>query len=278
MFLSSLRQGAMRQRLLKPSSLQSAVRRVFGVSPSVLTSSLSSASVSSSTIRGLANSALDPCDMFVHRHIGPRHAQVPSMLQKLGLSSLEELVNNTIPSSIRSEKKLEVGPERSESEMLEELRQTMSQNQVLRSHIGLGYYPNNMPLAILRNILENPKWYTPYTPYAAEIAQGRLEMLLNFQTMVSDLTGLPISNASLLDEGTAAAEVSFCVMLCCFSSVVFPSLFLSFSLLSLLSLSFSRSLVLSFSPSSRRRALSDESTLKHTIFRDRNYCVEFFEF
>lgn len=132
------------------------------------------------------------------------------------MSSLEDLVHKTVPSAIRfpdfklsnnefkSSASLD-GP-RGEQETLAEFKEMMSQNKVFRSHIGLGYYDTVVPPVILRNILENPGWYTPYTPYQAEIAQGRLEMLLNFQTMVSDLTGLGTSSASLLDEGTAAAE------------------------------------------------------------------------
>src|SRR5688500_16595602 len=128
------------------------------------------------------------------------------MLETVGYGSLDELVDATIPRSIRLERPLALGPERSEYELLRELRTMMSRNRVFRSCLGMGYHDCITPPVIQRNILENPGWYTQYTPYQAEIAQGRLEALLNFQTAVIDLTGLPVANASLLDEGTAAAE------------------------------------------------------------------------
>lgn len=148
-----------------------------------------------------------PHDMFLPRHIGPElENEVPQMLKTVGCSSMEELVSKTVPGAIRATEPLKVGPPRGEAELLAEFKKIMSQNIVARSHIGMGYYDTHVPFVILRNILENPGWYTPYTPYQAEISQGRLEMLLNFQTMCMDMTGLPVANASLLDEGTAAAE------------------------------------------------------------------------
>lgn len=150
--------------------------------------------------------ALTHTDTFVHRHIGPDAAEVRRMLESLGYGSLDELIDATIPASIRMKRPLALGPERSEYELLGEFRRLASQNQVLRTFIGMGYHDCIVPPVIQRNVLENPGWYTQYTPYQAEIAQGRLEALLNFQTVVIDLTGLPIANASLLDEGTAAAE------------------------------------------------------------------------
>jgi glycine dehydrogenase len=149
---------------------------------------------------------LAPSDTFVHRHIGPSDSDVREMLATLGLKSLDELIDQTLPASIRFKDSLGIGPGRGEHELLEELRTLANQNKILRSCIGMGYYDTITPPVILRNILENPGWYTQYTPYQAEIAQGRLEALLNFQTMVSDLTALPLANASLLDEATAAAE------------------------------------------------------------------------
>src|SRR4051794_39247095 len=128
------------------------------------------------------------------------------MLATLGYASLDDLVRATIPSAIRLGRPLDLGPAVGEHRLLEELRTLASDNQVSRSFIGQGYYDTITPPVILRNILENPGWYTQYTPYQAEISQGRLEALLNFQTMVSDLTGLPLAGASLLDEATAAAE------------------------------------------------------------------------
>ncbi|HEX8392264.1 MAG TPA: aminomethyl-transferring glycine dehydrogenase, partial [Longimicrobium sp.] len=151
-------------------------------------------------------SALTHTDTFVRRHIGPDDAEIGRMLSALGYGSLDDLVNATVPASIRLGRPLALGPERSEFEQIREFRELMSRNRVFRSYLGMGYHDCITPPVIQRNILENPGWYTQYTPYQAEIAQGRLEALLNFQTMVIDLTGLPIANASLLDEGTAAAE------------------------------------------------------------------------
>ena len=145
-------------------------------------------------------------DTFVRRHIGPDEGEIREMLETLGYASLDALIDDTVPASIRLERPLSLGPERSEYELLSELREMMQQNKVFRSFLGMGYHDCIVPPVIQRNILENPGWYTQYTPYQAEIAQGRLEALLNFQTMVVDLTGLPVANASLLDEGTAAAE------------------------------------------------------------------------
>ena len=145
-------------------------------------------------------------DQFVNRHIGPNKDDIIQMLDKIGLSSMEQLINRSVPESIRSKEKLNVGDGISEKELIEKLKKIAEKNVIMRSYIGMGYYNCITPPVIQRNILENPGWYTQYTPYQAEISQGRLEALINFQTMVSDLTGLPISNASLLDEATAAAE------------------------------------------------------------------------
>src|SRR5690348_7811765 len=128
------------------------------------------------------------------------------MLKVVGASSLDALIDETIPPRIRLRAPLNVPDGQSEFQFLRELRQRAARNRLFRSYIGLGYYDTVTPSVILRNVLENPGWYTPYTPYQAEIAQGRLEGLLNFQTMVRDLTGMEVANASLLDEATAAAE------------------------------------------------------------------------
>ncbi len=152
------------------------------------------------------NELLEPSDTFVHRHLGPRDADIASMLATIGVDSLDALADQAIPTSIRAAGPVEIGPARGEAELLAELKGWAEQNQVFRSHIGTGYSDCIVPGVIQRNILENPGWYTQYTPYQAEIAQGRMEALVNFQTMVADLTGLPLANASLLDEGTAAAE------------------------------------------------------------------------
>src|SRR5687768_9988796 len=144
--------------------------------------------------------------LFRSRHIGPSEDEVREMLRLLGVSSLDELIDQTVPPAIRLKKPLKLGPPRGEHETLHELRKLAQKNKVFRSLLGMGYYDTITPPVIQRNILENPGWYTQYTPYQAEIAQGRLEALLNFQTMVADLTALPLANASLLDEATAAAE------------------------------------------------------------------------
>ncbi|HKK75311.1 MAG TPA: aminomethyl-transferring glycine dehydrogenase [Saprospiraceae bacterium] len=145
-------------------------------------------------------------DQFANRHIGPNEAELKEMLEVIGVESLDQLIDETVPNTIRSEKALDIPEAMTEYEYLKELKDTSRLNKVFKNYIGLGYYNTFTPSVILRNIFHNPGWYTQYTPYQAEIAQGRLEALLNFQTMVSDLTALPIANASLLDEGTAAAE------------------------------------------------------------------------
>ncbi len=143
---------------------------------------------------------------FRTRHIGPNELETNQMLKETGNESLEELINKTIPPAIRLETPLQNPEPQSEYEYLQELKKVAEKNKVFKTYIGQGYYGTITPSVILRNVFENPGWYTQYTPYQAEISQGRLESLLNFQTMVGDLTGLPLANASLLDEGTAAAE------------------------------------------------------------------------
>jgi glycine dehydrogenase len=143
---------------------------------------------------------------FEKRHLGPDSDDVKAMLEAVGYDSLDALVDDVVPEPIRFRGRLELPEPVPESQLLDDLKDRVSMNQVLRSYIGMGYHGTLVPGVILRNIMENPGWYTQYTPYQAEIAQGRLEALLNFQTMVIDLTGLSIANASLLDEGTAAAE------------------------------------------------------------------------
>ena len=150
--------------------------------------------------------ALERRDEFLRRHIGPGEEEKAAMLAELGVASLDELVDRAVPPSIRRERPLALAPPRSEARALRDLRRLASQNRVLRSFIGMGYHDCHTPSVILRNLIENPAWYTAYTPYQPEISQGRLEALLNFQTMVADLTGMDIANASLLDEPTAAAE------------------------------------------------------------------------
>jgi glycine dehydrogenase len=154
--------------------------------------------------------SIDP-DTFIPRHIGPGEDEVAEMLRTLELQTVDDLIDATIPSQIRLGRQITMGAPVTEYAALQRLRRMMEQNQLFRSYIGMGYYPTATPPVIQRNILENPAWYTAYTPYQAEIAQGRLEALLNFQTVVIDLTALPIANASLLDEATAAAEaMSLC--------------------------------------------------------------------
>ncbi len=143
---------------------------------------------------------------FVMRHIGPRDEHVQIMLEAIGISSLDELISTTLPPSIALDEPLDLPRARNETETIERLREMASMNRVQHSMIGMGYHDTKLPAVIQRNVLENPGWYTAYTPYQAEISQGRLEALLVFQQMISDLTGMPIANASLLDEATAAAE------------------------------------------------------------------------
>lgn len=148
-----------------------------------------------------------PLDTFPRRHIGPNEAQRKDMVKALGLDSLEHMEKEIVPAAIRLNRPLALAPGgRGEAELLDELKSIASQNKINRSFIGQGYYNTHTPFVILRNITENPGWYTSYTPYQAEISQGRMESLLNFQTMVGDITALPYANASLLDEATAAAE------------------------------------------------------------------------
>ncbi|GMR21711.1 MAG: aminomethyl-transferring glycine dehydrogenase [Acidobacteriota bacterium] len=150
--------------------------------------------------------ALLPSDEFLPRHIGPRPADIEAMLALVGYDDLDALVRDTVPDDILMDRPLDVPEAKGEFALIHELRALASKNQLKRNFIGLGYYDCITPPVIQRNILENPGWYTQYTPYQAEISQGRLEALLNFQTMVADLTGLPLANSSLLDEATAAAE------------------------------------------------------------------------
>jgi len=145
-------------------------------------------------------------DAYEPRHIGPQEHDKQEMLRVCGVNTMQELIDETIPQHLRRDRELRLPAALGEQDALETFREIMNNNKVFRSHIGQGYYPNFTPSIILRCLLENPSWYTPYTPYQAEIAQGRLEMLLNFQTMICELTGMEISNASLLDEGLAAAE------------------------------------------------------------------------
>ena len=151
-------------------------------------------------------SPLTRCDSFPQRHLGSGEAPIAEMLATLGLSTIDELIARTVPAAILNTAPLDLPEALSESEALQELRAIASNNRVFKSYLGQGYHDCVVPPVIQRNILENPGWYTAYTPYQAEIAQGRLEALLNFQTMIADLTGLPVSNGSLLDEATAAAE------------------------------------------------------------------------
>src|ERR1700752_1397885 len=143
---------------------------------------------------------------FVRRHIGPSPRDISAMLNSVGANSLTELMSQTLPSSIRQKAPLDLGRAFSETEAMAHMRELASQNQVFTSLIGQGYSGTILPAVIQRNILESPAWYTAYTPYQPEISQGRLEALFNFQTLIADLTGLPVANASLLDEATAAAE------------------------------------------------------------------------
>src|SRR6187551_3867508 len=143
---------------------------------------------------------------FISRHIGPDEDSTKQMLKSIGVPDLDTLISRTVPPAIRMQHELNLPAAMSEHQYLQHIKEVSLQNKVYKNYIGQGYYDTIVPSVILRNVFENPGWYTQYTPYQAEISQGRLESLLNFQTMVSDLTALPIANASLLDEATAAAE------------------------------------------------------------------------
>jgi len=140
---------------------------------------------------------LSRTDTFASRHIGPSPQKIEQMLQRVNANSLDDFIDSVVPRGIRTQRPLDLGPARGEHEALVELRSIAAQNEIYRSLIGMGYHDTIMPAVIQRNILENPGWYTQYTPYQAEIAQGRLEALLNFQTLIIDLTGLEIANAYL---------------------------------------------------------------------------------
>jgi glycine dehydrogenase len=164
------------------------------------------ATSSSSSLSTAAQKVEEPVGSFVHRHIGPQPQEVQAMLAVLGYTSLADLIDKTVPAAIQLNRPLNLPAAQGERDLLEKLKAIAAQNQIYRSFIGMGYANCITPAVIQRNILENPGWYTQYTPYQPEISQGRLEALLNFQTMVMELTGMEIANASLLDEGTAAAE------------------------------------------------------------------------
>ncbi|HET7593458.1 MAG TPA: aminomethyl-transferring glycine dehydrogenase subunit GcvPA, partial [Rhodanobacteraceae bacterium] len=149
---------------------------------------------------------LEQHDAFIGRHIGPDDTEIATMLEAVGYDSLDALVDAIVPAAIRQKNPLALPPAVTENEALRKIRAIADRNEVFKSFIGQGYYGTHVPNVILRNVLENPAWYTAYTPYQAEISQGRMEALLNFQTMCADLTGMEIANASLLDEATAAAE------------------------------------------------------------------------
>ena len=165
-----------------------------------------SSSQSSETNRSKNLELLELLDVFEPRHIGPSPADVEAMLTALEVKKLDELIAQVVPDAIQMPETLDLPDPLSETELLDDLAELSGQNKLFRSFIGMGYHETLTPGVILRNIMENPGWYTQYTPYQAEIAQGRMEALLNFQTMVIDLTGMQIANCSLLDEATAAAE------------------------------------------------------------------------
>lgn len=156
--------------------------------------------------RSASLSALANHDEFVQRHIGPDAQQTAAMLATLGVSSVKELIDKTVPDAIRLKNELNLGDAVTEANALAQLKAIASKNKIFKNYIGMGYHDTHVPLVVLRNVLENPGWYTAYTPYQPEIAQGRLEALLNYQQMIIDLTGMEMANASVLDEGTAAAE------------------------------------------------------------------------
>ena len=146
-------------------------------------------------------------DNFVSRHNGPSEAEQQKMLAVIGVKSMDELIEKTVPNAIRLKEPLDLPEGMTEGEYLNHVHGLMAKNKIYRSYIGMGHYNTYTPAVILRNIFENPGWYTSYTPYQAEISQGRIEALLNYQTMICDLTGMPLSNASMLDDATAAGEM-----------------------------------------------------------------------
>src|SRR5215475_6929989 len=199
MFSAPLDGGVISRRQCEPEKLMTANRSE--TRPAVFDPNINSGMTNMNTTPGA-----DPATSFVPRHIGPTPADVAAMLELLGYESLDALIDATVPAGIRLDRPLAIHQSMSEHEALENLRNIAKRNQVTRSYLGLGYYDCITPPVIQRNVLENPGWYTAYTPYQAEIAQGRLEALLNFQQMIIDLTALDIANASMLDEATAAAE------------------------------------------------------------------------
>jgi len=201
MSFASLIKGGSQLKALVPNKGLSVIVR--NASPRSVTVRQSSTAAASSTSDRSPFAALDS---FARRHIGPQEEEIKEMLATLGYSSLDALTDANVPKGIQLNRLLKLSKGKGENEFLQELRTVAQKNKLLRSFIGMGYYGTHTPPVIQRNILENPGWYTSYTPYQAEIAQGRLEMLLNYQTVVSDLTKMDVSNASLLDEGTAAAE------------------------------------------------------------------------
>ena len=144
--------------------------------------------------------------MFLNRHLGPNESEIAQMTQAIGVENLDALIDETIPADIRLQSPLDLPDGISEFEFQRKIQKLAKKNKLFSNYIGLGYHPAIVPAVIQRNILENPGWYTAYTPYQAEIAQGRLEALFNYQTVIADLTGMELANASLLDESTAAAE------------------------------------------------------------------------
>lgn len=192
--------------MLEPSSQPSGISQNPAPSDRLPSAQSNGNGVRSALLPQNGGNPLAYTDSFLQRHLGPSEAEVAAMVQLLGFDSLEALIDATVPPAIRLQRPLQLEAGKAEYELLAELKEIAQENHVFRSFIGMGYYNCITPPVIQRNILENPGWYTQYTPYQPEIAQGRLEALLNFQTLVTDLTGLEIANASLLDEATAAAE------------------------------------------------------------------------
>ncbi|KAJ2477103.1 glycine decarboxylase subunit P, partial [Coemansia sp. RSA 2131] len=209
---SLARLGAVPSSVLATAALRAALLhtlkpRQSSAAAATVASGDSAATESATSAAAAAVQALAPLDTFLRRHNGPRDSDIDSMLQALGFQTLDEMISATVPDSIRLTEPLHIAEgEYAEKELLAKLKQIAQKNKIYRSFIGTGYSDVVVPPVILRNILENPGWYTQYTPYQPEISQGRLESLLNFQTVITDLTGLPAANASLLDEGTAAGE------------------------------------------------------------------------
>jgi len=193
-------------KTLSSSALRLTARGRYSINVNSLSTSVSSIRYGPEAPQNKLDEIFPLVDDFPSHHIGPRRIEAKAMLQELGYNNLDELTDAAVPENIRLNRQLDLEKPYSEANVIQHIKDIVKKNIIWRSFIGMGYYDTKIPHTILRNMFENPGWTTQYTPYQPEIAQGRLESLLNYQTMVCDLTGLEVANASLLDEGTSAAE------------------------------------------------------------------------